>query len=146
RPSGLAPARTVLERALADIHAGTGPTPPYQIPAGRDALGPHMIALNALLVLAEAEVSLGLDGATTRAALATEVEHVMAFRAADGTFVEMPRLGEVPGTSAETLVDRHRVPGHAIEAMWMVLAAGELLGTDTHREPALDSVPALCAL
>ena len=145
-PAVLVPARSVLERALADIHAGTGPTPPYQIPAGRDALGPHMIALNALLVLAQAEGSLDLDGTTTRAALATEIEHVMSFRAADGTFVEMPRAGGAPDAGTETVVERHRVPGHAIEAIWMVLAAGELLGTDAHRRQALDSVPALCEL
>lgn len=146
RPADLATARTVLERALADIHAGTGPTPPYALPAGRDALGPHMIALNALLVLAQAEDALGVDSTSTREALATEADHVMSFRTADGTFVEMRWTQPRPDGAPETQIDRHRVPGHAIEAIWMVLAAGELLGSDTHREPALASVPALCAL
>src|SRR5699024_2679788 len=82
RTADLEPARAVLERATQDIHAGTGPTPPYAIPAGRDALGPHMIALNALLVLAQAEVSLGLENTATREALAAEAAHVMAFRSA----------------------------------------------------------------
>lgn len=146
RPADLAPARAVLDRASADIHARTAPTPPYSIPAGRDALGPHMILLNALLVLAQAEDTLDIENAATREALAAEADHVMAFRTADGTFVEMPRTEQRPPGVPETQVDRHRVPGHAIEAIWMVLAAGELLGSDDHRAAALDSVPALCAL
>ncbi|WP_147915938.1 AGE family epimerase/isomerase [Ruania zhangjianzhongii] len=146
RPTDLAPARLVLDRASADIHAGTAPTPPYAVPEGRDALGPHMILLNALLVLAQAEQTLGVESSGTRQALAAEAAHVMSFRAADGTFVEMRRTEPRPPDVPETQVDRHRVPGHAIEAIWMVLAAGELLGTDDHRTSALESVPALCAL
>lgn len=138
--------RPIVDRAATDIHRHQAPTPPYAIPAGHDALGPHMILLNALLVLAQAEARLGIEETSTRHLLAEEVEHVMAFRAADGTFVEMPPLTGLPSPHASGLVERHRVPGHAIEAMWMVLAAEDLLGTHTHRQAALESVPALCAL
>lgn len=136
----------VLHRAATDIHRHQAPTPPYRIPPGHDALGPHMILLNALLVLAEAESRLGLEALATRRLLAEEVEHVIGFRAADGTFVEMPPLAGLPGPQATGLVERHRVPGHALEALWMLLAAEDLLGTDTHRSAVLESVPALCEL
>ncbi|HLT62288.1 MAG TPA: AGE family epimerase/isomerase, partial [Microlunatus sp.] len=64
-------------------------------------------------------------------------------RQPDGTFVELRPL--TPGTAGDTVVDRHRVPGHAVEGIWMAFAAMDLIGDHRHRDDLLASIPALCA-
>lgn len=137
-------ARSILDRAIADIHDRTAPTPPYAIPAGHRAFGPHLILLNALGVFTAAERALGASS-TRDDDLARELDTVMSFRTGDGSFAEMPRLD---GADGDDLITRHRVPGHALEAIWIALDAIHLAGGDAeaHREPALDSIRPLCEL
>ena len=129
----------VLERSRADHLAGTAPTPPYQIPEGHEAYGPRMIVANTLLVYAQAAEALGVAGAE-REQLREAVEAVLSHRLPDGTFSEMP------GPDPQSLVSRHRVPGHGIEGIWVVLEALELLGDERDRAPLLESLDALCEL
>ncbi|MDQ0614463.1 N-acylglucosamine 2-epimerase [Microbacterium sp. W4I4] len=140
----IAPARSILDRAIADIRERTAPTPPYAIPAGHRAFGPHLILLNALGVFTQAERALTASS-TRDDALAREIDTVMSFRTEDGSFAEMPRLDDAGG---DDLITRHRVPGHALEAIWIALDAIDLVGGDaqTHRQSALDSIRPLCEL
>ena len=142
--SWIAQARRILDRAVSDIRSGSAPTPPYAIPAGHCAFGPHLILLNALGVFTEAERALAVP--TTRDdELARELDTVMSFRTGRGRFAEMPPLGGIRGDETD-LITRHRVPGHALEAIWIALDAMRLLGDDTHRSAALDSIAPLCEL
>ncbi|GAA4430723.1 AGE family epimerase/isomerase [Georgenia halophila] len=140
----LSRAEPILARARADILAGTAPTPPYEVPAGYRAFGPTMILLNTLLVHAEAARALGLELGPHRQWLAQGLDLLLAHRAADGTFAEM--LPEHAPPRPDALLDRHRVPGHAIEGLWVALDVMELLGDTSHQREILDSVPALCSL
>ena len=132
-------AAPVLERSRADHLAGSAPTPPYEVPAGHEAYGPRMILANTLLVYAQAAESLGAPGAE-REQLREAVDAVLSHRLSDGTFSEMP------GPDPESMVSRHRVPGHAIEGIWVVLEALDLLGDDRDRGPLLESLDVLCEL
>lgn len=129
-------AAPVLERSRADHRAGSAPTPPYEVPAGHEAYGPRMILANTLLVYAQASELLGVPGAE-REQLREAVEAVLSHRLPDGTFSEMP------GPDPESMVSRHRVPGHAIEGIWVVLEALDLLGDDRDRGPLLESLEML---
>ncbi|MPV36449.1 AGE family epimerase/isomerase [Georgenia subflava] len=141
----LSTSRPVLERARQDIRSGTAPTPPYDVPTGYTAFGPKMILLNTLVVHVAAERAAAGTGRQPAAGdgsdlLAEALEEVMAHRLDDGTFAEMI------GPEADSLVARHRVPGHAIEGLWVALEAMDLLGIHHHVDAVLESVPALCAL
>jgi N-acylglucosamine 2-epimerase len=151
--SWLTLAETVLHRARADILAQTGPTPPYPIPAGYTAYGPKMILVNVLLAAGRADRELGgtrpYREAPYQEWLAEALELMMAHRLPDGTFAE---LLPVDGTDGgDSLLGRHRVPGHAIEGTWMALEALAFLSDqgrlDDHRHRAdlLAGIPALCA-
>ncbi|UNK70700.1 AGE family epimerase/isomerase [Microbacterium sp. H1-D42] len=140
----IAPARGILLRAIDDIRDRTAPTPPYAVPAGHRAFGPRLILLNALGVFTAAERAIGASS-TLDVELSHEIDAVMSFRTDDGAFAEMPRLD---GRDGDDLITRHRVPGHALEAIWIVLDAIVLAGGDAaaHRTPALDSIAPLCEL
>lgn len=133
-------AAPILQRSRGDHLAGHAPTPPYPIPAGHTGYGPRMILLNTLLLVAQAEQDLGRHQSATTGHLAQAVEDLLTHRLPDGSFAEMP------GPDAESLISRHRVPGHAIEGLWMVLEALDLLGDGRDRTPLLDSIDALCTL
>jgi N-acylglucosamine 2-epimerase len=134
----------VLDRTRADILAGTAPTPPYDVPPGYQAFGPRMILLNTLLTVTTAEAELGCSEANDhRAWLSDALELVMAHRLTDGTFAEMVGPHH---PDDDSLVARHRVPGHAIEGLWVALEAMELLDVSTHRDAILDSAIALFEL
>jgi N-acylglucosamine 2-epimerase len=137
----LAPSQPVLERARRDIHAGTAPTPPYEAPPGHRPFGPHLILLNTLLV--HVGTSRALGGTDRSDWMAAELDQVLAHQLPDGTFAEM-----VPADDdrSATLVGRHRVPGHGLEAVWVGLEAAELLGLDDRRPDLLRAVGALCTL
>lgn len=132
-------AASVSQRARRDHLAGTAPTPPYAIPEGHTAYGPRMILANTLLVAAQAATALESHG-HLRDELATSLSDVLAHRLPDGTFSEMP------GPDPDGLITRHRVPGHAIEGLWVVLEALDLLEDPRDRSPLLESVNALCEL
>lgn len=138
----------VLRRARTDILAGSAPTPPYPIPDGYTAFGPKMILVNVLLAAADTDRALGGSG-PYREWLAEALELMIGHRLPDGTFAEMLPVGG-PSTGSgrvegERLLDRHRVPGHAIEGTWMALAAMDLLDDHRHRDALLVGIPALCA-
>lgn len=135
-------ARSILDRAITDIRDGTAPTPPYDVPPGRRAFGPRLILLNALGTFTAAERMVGRQSSRDDE-LAREVDAVMSFRTPDADFAEMPRLDG----GDDDLISRHRVPGHALEAIWIALDAMELLGDSSAlRSLALDSVVPLCEL
>src|SRR5699024_10514763 len=104
--------------------------PPYEVPAGYSAFGPSMILLNTMLVVGQAQAQLegGLEP-ELRAQLAELVGVVTSHRLADGTVQEMT------GPAEGTVVARHRVPGHAIEGMWVLLETLDLIGDDRDRTP-----------
>ncbi|MGC0145111.1 AGE family epimerase/isomerase [Pseudactinotalea sp. Z1732] len=129
----------VLERSRSDHFSGTAPTPPYEVPAGHSAYGPRMILANTLLVAAQAAAALGIHD-HLREYLAAAIQDVLWHRLDDGTFTEMP------GPDPEGLVTRHRVPGHAIEGIWVLLESLDLLEDDRDRGPLLQSVVAMCEL
>jgi N-acylglucosamine 2-epimerase len=139
-PSWLAAAEPLLSRASTDIRADRAKTPPYEVPDGFQAFGPRMILLNTRLEYALARQSLGLLSADVRADLAADLTAMLAHREPDGTFVEMR-----PSTPDHTsLAARHRVPGHALEGIWVALAAGDLIGDTTAVGQLLSSVDVLC--
>lgn len=138
-------AQSIVDRAERDVSAGTAPTPPYAVQEGRRAFGPHLILLNALVVLTAAERAV-VGAATREGMLRAELDAVMSFRSDGAGFFEMPLLAP---RSGDDLVSRHRVPGHALEAMWIALEAMGLLGEDArraHREDALAAIAPLCEL
>ncbi|WP_152362314.1 AGE family epimerase/isomerase [Microlunatus speluncae] len=139
--SWLTLAEIVLRRARADILAQTGPTPPYPIPVGFTAYGPKMILVNVLLAVGRADRELGGDG-PYREWLAEALELMMAHRRPDGTFAELLATGSA---DAESLLGRHRVPGHAIEGTWMALEAMDFIDDHRHTDALLAGIPALCA-
>lgn len=139
--SWLEPAEPVLDRARRDILAGTAPTPPYEVPPGHRAFGPHLILLNTLVVHLGATRALGVPGHADWTA--GELGHVLGHLLPGGTFAEM---APVDADHGSTLVARHRVPGHGLEAVWVALEAAELLGRDDTRPDLLGAVAALCEL
>ncbi|HEX6681937.1 MAG TPA: AGE family epimerase/isomerase [Candidatus Limnocylindrales bacterium] len=130
-------AEPLLRRASADIASGRADTAPYPVPVGWSAFGPRMILLNTRLEHARALRQLGRLTPAALADLAAARDAMLAHRAADGTFVEM--LGETPDDS---LIFHHRVPGHALEGVWVALETGDLLGKSP--DGLLESVSALC--
>lgn len=132
----------IAERATADVWDHSCDTPPYPVPEGHAALGPEMILLNALLVDAQAREELGLLDEAGRRRLETALERTVAHHEPGAAFVEM-RPGD--GTD-DTLIARHRVPGHDLEAIWIAIEAAELLGRDDVIHPLVASVAPLCAL
>lgn len=135
-------ARPILARAERDIEHGTAPTPPYAIPPGVGAFGPRMILLNTLVVHAEALDRFGRFEADDRSRLSTALDRMLDHRLADGTFQEM---SPVDTTDDDTLIARHRVPGHAIEGVWVGLAAATILGRDDVVAALVHGVAPLCA-
>lgn len=113
-------ADTITARATTDID--TAPTPPYPIPQGYSAFGPRMILLNVNLDRARARQAIGApldtDLAIARDAMLTH------FRP-DGSYAEMRPHDDAHN---DTLLAKHRTPGHALEGLWMALEATELIG------------------
>src|SRR5699024_296676 len=61
------------------------------------------------------------------------MEAVLSHRLPDATFSEMP------GPDPQSLVSRHRVPGHGIEGIWVILESLDLLGDERERAPLLEA-------
>lgn len=133
-------ATPVLNRSQEDHLSGTAPTPPYKVPKGHHAFGPRLILTNTLLVAAQAAAALGYQEEQTRQQLRSALEEMLSHRQPDGTFSEMP------GPDKRSLVSRHRVPGHAIEANWIALESLDFLEDSRSRLPLLESLTASCEL
>jgi N-acylglucosamine 2-epimerase len=121
-------AEELLANAAGRIAAGTARTEPYPIRAGFRGFSLPMI-----LVGVGAEV---LDATGSAAAVETvlaavgEIETV--FLAGD----DIAEMVPVAAEDADTLLARHRTPGHVLEACWFLLQAGKSL---RRRGIALDS-------
>ncbi|WP_406385731.1 AGE family epimerase/isomerase [Streptomyces sp. NBC_01618] len=139
-PYWLDAAEPVLRRATADITAGRAATPPYAVPAGHTAFGPRMILLNTRLEHARASERLGMLTDKDVTALSAARTAMLSHRNPDGTFTEIfcPKAGDT------SLPARHRVPGHAIEGIWVALEAAELTGDHDDTPDLLESVDVLC--
>ncbi|MFI6392031.1 AGE family epimerase/isomerase [Nonomuraea sp. NPDC050547] len=132
----------ILTRVADDITNGDPPTPPYPLPPGHSGFGARMILLNARLDQVRAHERTGGEAAGPRGELADALRGVLAHREETGLFAEV-LVGD-PG-QRDTVLARHRNPGHALEGAWMVLEAGELLGDHRADRQVLDSISKLCA-
>lgn len=133
----------IIERVTADVAAGDPPTAPYPLPGGFSGFGAEMILLNARLEQVRAHQRAGRATPGMWSGLADARTAVLDRREADtGLFTEV-RVGDP--AMADTLLARHRVPGHALEGVWMALEAGELLGVSDGQRELCASVSALCA-
>lgn len=141
RPELLEKTIPIVERATSDVWAHRSDTPPYPVPGGYTALGPDLILLNALLVDAQAREELDVYSATHRQRLATTMDRTLSLHESYGTFIEM----RGPRSAEETLIARHRVPGHNLEATWILTEAAQLLGRDEVIPEMAASVGPICA-
>ncbi len=108
------------------IAAGGFPTHPEPTPEGYDAHGIAMIFLNLTLVLREACDQLrDVRASAARArSLAAAARIFDQFLLPDGRIVDMrSRAGD-----ETTLLSRHHNPGHALEALWMLLTVAHDAG------------------
>ncbi|WP_207782143.1 AGE family epimerase/isomerase [Phytoactinopolyspora limicola] len=140
-PDWLDPVEPVLSTAAESIAAGTAATPPYAVPAGFTAFGPRMILLNTLLEWVRAKQALGVADPGEMDRLRQARDTMLDHRQPDGTFREM-----IPDTNDDgSLLARHRVPGHALEGVWVALETCELLDDRAPVPALLASVGALAA-
>lgn len=124
----------------AAVAAGGALTPPYQLPCGMHAYGERMILLNARLDLSRTRARLHLAAAAEQVNIPRN--RIMDCRRSNGLFEEViPGRGEVE----DTLLRRHRTPGHALEDLWMLAHADELTGQD-HGGNLTASALVLCEL
>ncbi|HEX6443488.1 MAG TPA: AGE family epimerase/isomerase [Streptosporangiales bacterium] len=141
----------LLERALrsydqvsAEIDAGRALTAPYPVPAGHRAYSLAMIMLNVSLELAEA---LRTTGHPRADAVWEQAQRHLADIMT--VFRQPPAVAELvpaPGVPGDTLLARHRTPGHTIEGMWFALHAARRAGrTDVMRE-ACRVIAEACAI
>ncbi|WP_181448520.1 AGE family epimerase/isomerase [Nonomuraea aridisoli] len=140
-PDHLATIDLIVQRIADDVAAGDPPTPPYPLPPGCSGFGARMIVLNARLDQVRAH--LAASGRTPhleelRAARAAMLAHREASGLFTETFVADPGM-------RDTILARHRTPGHALEGTWMALEAGELLGETGDDGDLVAGVSALCA-
>ncbi|GAA3659201.1 AGE family epimerase/isomerase [Nonomuraea antimicrobica] len=132
----------IVQRVADDVAAGDPPTPPYPLPPGCSGFGARMIVLNARLDQARAHQAASADQANPYAdELRAARRAMVAHREESGLFTET--FVADPGMR-DTVLARHRTPGHALEGIWMALEAGELLGETGDHGDLLASVSALC--
>ncbi|GAA3548790.1 AGE family epimerase/isomerase [Nonomuraea rosea] len=132
----------IVQRVADDVAAGDPPTPPYPLPPGCSGFGARMIVLNARLDQARAHQAASALGTNPHADdLRAARRAMLAHREDGGLFTET--FVADPGRR-DTILARHRTPGHALEGIWMALEAGELLGETGDDADLLASVPALC--
>jgi len=132
-------AEQLLTSAAGRIRAGQVRTEPYPVPAGFGSFGLPMILVG---------VGESVHRATGSAAAAGIVrfaagEIFSTYRCGDGV-AEMP-TGDP--SHADTLIARHRTPGHVLEALWFLEHARDLLdGALPPQEELADLAAATCQL
>ncbi|WP_336211849.1 AGE family epimerase/isomerase [Nonomuraea sp. LPB2021202275-12-8] len=136
----------IVQRIADDVEAGDPPTPPYPLPPGCSGFGARMIVLNARLDQARAhQAAAGTQAPGTAVPYADELRAarraMIAHREDSGLFTET--FVADPG-KGDTVLARHRTPGHALEGIWMALEAGQLLGETGDDGDLVASVSALC--
>ncbi|MCF6467057.1 N-acylglucosamine 2-epimerase [Nonomuraea sp. MG754425] len=132
----------IVQRIADDVAAGDPPTPPYPLPPGCSGFGARMIVLNARLDQVRAH-----QAASTRPGSAPVDElrearrAMLAHREDSGLFTEtfVPDPGR-----RDTVLARHRTPGHALEGTWIAMEAGDLLGESADHGDLVAGVSALC--
>ncbi|MCG5212556.1 AGE family epimerase/isomerase [Streptosporangium soli] len=132
----------IIDRVEDDVERGDPPTPPYSLPAGFAGFGARMILLNARLDQVRAHEAVHGTAGGRRNALRAARRGMLGHRESGGLFAEMRAADPA---AADTLLARHRTPGHALEGVWMALEAGELLGDPADDADLIASVTALCA-
>jgi N-acylglucosamine 2-epimerase len=141
---GLPVAVQILETAHARIADRTAPTEPYPVPEGYDSMAGWMNLLHTAgeLLRIPADVLEPNDiGPRIRAAKDDAVEHLLGKPSLTGFIGPSPVAGgehsrpRVPGTGdwadlipddpalLDTLLARHRTPGHLLELAWMLVHA-----------------------
>ena len=109
----------MLEAARARIAAGPVPTEPYPIRPGFRAFSLPMI-----LVGTGAQVHRATGSARSAATVRAAAERMRdVFLHGD----DMSELVPVDPADTDTLLARHRTPGHVLEACWFLAEAGEVL-------------------
>ncbi|MDM5201114.1 AGE family epimerase/isomerase [Fictibacillus enclensis] len=115
---------------------------PYPVPQGFSSHSFPMILLNVAQELAESAEQLGSPDASSleqqAAGFMTDVMNT--FRMKDGTIQELKTDQE---TLQDTLLYRHRNPGHGIECMWFVMALAEKRNEAKVMEEACMSILAI---
>ncbi|MFC5833837.1 AGE family epimerase/isomerase [Nonomuraea insulae] len=129
----------IVQRIADDVEAGDPPTPPYPLPPGCSGFGARMIVLNARLDQARAHQA--ASGRPAGAELRAARRAMLAHREDGGLFTET--FVADPGMR-DTILARHRTPGHALEGIWMAMEAGDLLGETGDHGDLVASVSALC--
>lgn len=140
----LGAALRLYDQATAEIAGGHPVTAPYPVPAGHRAYSLAMIMLNVSLELAETLRAMAHPRADAMWELAQRhLADVMT------VFRQPPAVAElVPGAGApgDTLLTRHRTPGHAIEGMWFVLQAARRAGRQDWMGEACAVIAEACGL
>ena len=113
-------AEDLLASARARIAAGVARTEPYPVRAGFAGFSQPMILVN---VAAEVHAATG-----SAASAATVAEAVAAIDGRFGRGADIPEMVPADPADADTLLARHRQPGHVLEACWFLAQAADLLG------------------
>lgn len=109
----------LLANAAGRIAAGTARTEPYPIRVGFRGFSLPMI-----LVGVGAEV---LDATGSAAAADTVLRAVCEIEAVFLAGDDIAEMAPASASDADTLLARHRTPGHVLEACWFLLQAGQSL-------------------
>lgn len=133
-------ASAVLSQAAAKVESGNPPTDPYPIPSGFDSFGPRMIVLVTRLAETRARRMIDPDQRHSTDELAAARAAVLAFRQPDATFLDLRPLSSA---DADTMLARHRTPGHALEGIWMALEASDEIGDRLHTDDLVASARVL---
>lgn len=116
----LATATSLLSDVEARTRRGAAPTEPYPVPEGFSAWNVPMITLNAAQDTARALEAAGDPRAGDARTQARELAAFLAARMRAEAPVP-PDLLPVHEDQRDTLLARHRTPGHVVEAGWFVL-------------------------
>lgn len=110
-------AQDVLASASERIRRGEIRSEPYPVPEGMTSLAVGMMMLSASTALYRA------TGASEVRVVATSwAEQLIAQSSGDGLPAEF-----VAASPRDTLMERHRTPGHVLELLWFLIDAGDAL-------------------
>jgi N-acylglucosamine 2-epimerase len=130
-------ALAILERSARAIAAGRFRSDPYPVPAGHLSFGLPMILVGV------GEQVHRATGSAVAAQIVRDAAGEIERRFLDADdVVEMPAAGGDP----DSLLARHRTPGHVLEALWFVHHARDLLPGSALADPARLARIALHAL
>lgn len=143
--NALRQAASLLTHIEARTQRGASPTEPYPIPDGFSGWNVPMITLNAAQEAAHALEAADHPGAgDARRRSHALAEFLIACMHA-GSSVP-PDLRPVEDGRLDTLLARHRTPGHVVEAAWFVLREARASGRDEWVAPACRAIAEALAL